>query len=116
MTRLTTHILDTANGRPAAGVRIRLYAAAEPGKPLAEAVTDANGRAACTPADQSTLDTGRYDLVFSVGPYFAANGHPPAGTAFLDDVVLRVGIDAGEPHYHIPLLVSPWSYTTYRGS
>lgn len=116
MTRLTTHILDTANGRPAAGVRIRLYTKAGPDRPVAETVTDANGRAACVPADSADLTSGRYDLVFSVGPYFAANGHPPAKTAFLDDIVLRVGIDADEPHYHIPLLVSPWSYTTYRGS
>ncbi|MCF3947588.1 hydroxyisourate hydrolase [Acidiphilium sp. AL] len=116
MTRLTTHILDTANGRPASGVRIRLYAQAQPGKLLAEAVTDANGRAACTPQDAAGLPSGVYDLVFSIGPYFAAQSREPAPQTFLDDIVLRFGMNAEEPHYHIPLLVSPWSYTTYRGS
>ena len=116
MARLTTHILDTANGRPAAGVRIRLYAQAQPEKPLAEAVTDANGRAACTPEDETGLPSGVYDLVFSIGPYFAVENRESAIQAFLDDIVLRFGMNAEEPHYHIPLLVSPWSYTTYRGS
>ena len=116
MALLTTHILDTANGRPAAGVRIRLYARAQPEQPLAEAVTDANGRAACTPANQAELPGGVYDLVFSIGPYFAAQGREATTQAFLGDIVLRFGVNAEETHYHIPLLVSPWSYTTYRGS
>ena len=116
MARLTTHILDTANGRPAAGVRIRLYAQAQPGTLLAEAVTDANGRAACTPQGAASLPSGVYDLVFSIGPYFTAQSQESGTPAFLDDVVLRFGMNAEETHYHIPLLVSPWSYTTYRGS
>lgn len=110
MASLTTHILDTANGRPAGGVTVRLQSVAAPAIPVASAVTDANGRATLASGD---LASGVYDLVFVMAPYFA---NPSAEPAFLSDIVLRVGIDAAQPHYHIPLLASPWSYTTYRGS
>lgn len=112
MTGLTTHILDTAKGRPAPGITVRLYDAAAH-QPLAEAVTDANGRALLVADDADILRAGVYELIFAMGPYFGNNEAEPA---FLGDIVLRFGIDPAQPHYHIPLLVSPWSYTTYRGS
>lgn len=112
MTGLTTHILDTAKGRPAAGITVRLFDAAT-GAKLAEAVTDANGRAMLVANGADTLCAGVHELVFAMGPYFGNDVEAPG---FLGDIVLRFGIDATQPHYHIPLLVSPWSYTTYRGS
>lgn len=113
MTGLTTHILDTANGRPATGVRVQLHSVAAPSTIIAEAMTDANGRAVLVLDGSDTLQSGAYELTFAMGPYFDA---PTAVPAFLGDVVLRVGIDGAQRHYHIPLLISPWSYTTYRGS
>jgi 5-hydroxyisourate hydrolase len=102
---LTTHVLDTARGRPAAGVAIELRDAA--GKTLATALTNADGRTdapllAATPA-------GEYELVFGVGDYFGE-------AAFLDRVPVRFRIADPDAHYHVPLLVSPWAYSTYRGS
>jgi 5-hydroxyisourate hydrolase len=113
MTSLTTHILDTANGHPAAGVRIYLRNVASPAMMIAEAVTDSNGRATLVPEASNDLPSGVYELIFAMGPYFKT---PASGQAFLDDIVLRIGIDASQSHYHIPLLATPWSYTTYRGS
>jgi len=112
MTGLTTHILDTAKGRPAAGITVRLFDAAT-GATIAEAVTDTNGRATLIADGADALRTGVHELVFAMGTYF---GNDVATLGFLGDIVLRFGIDAAQPHYHIPLLVSPWSYTTYRGS
>lgn len=108
MPRLSTHVLDTANGRPAAGMRVRLYVC-EPRK-LAETVwTNANGRAEFAGA----LAAGVYELVFSVADYFALPGTPPP---FLGEVVVRFGVAGSEANYHVPLLVSPYGYSTYRGS
>ncbi|MCM2130764.1 hydroxyisourate hydrolase [Larsenimonas rhizosphaerae] len=111
MTRLTTHVLDQAAGRPAAGVRLRLYREGETDA-LADTFTNADGR-----VDQPLLEgsdvAGRYVLVFSVGDYFAANGQHQA--RFLDDVPVAFTL-ADEAHYHVPLLVTPWAYSVYRGS
>ena len=111
---LTTHILDTANGRPAAGVDIRLYELGETRNLLASAVTNSDGR-----TDDALIDgefrTGSYELEFDVGPYFESQGAALAEPPFLGTVVIRVALIAGQ-HYHVPLLVSPWSYSTYRGS
>lgn len=115
MPRLTTHVLDTMNGIPAAGVRVRLYRSGETAHSLCECHTDQAGRATCSLADDAELQQGSYDLVFSLGPYFAAAGAATTTPAFLDDVVIRFGIGGTAAHYHIPLLASPWSYTTYRG-
>ena len=115
MTSLTTHILDTSKGKPAAGVLVRLYAQGDPARLLVETRTDTNGRADCAPSG-GTLSAGVYDLVFSAGDYFAEQGFESGATRFLDEIVLRFGIAADAQHYHVPLLVSPWSYTTYRGS
>jgi 5-hydroxyisourate hydrolase len=99
---LTTHVLDTAHGRPAAGVAIELTL---PDGSRHTAVTNADGRA------QLVQDptAGEYELVFAVGDYFGER-------AFLDRVPVRFTIADADAHYHVPLLVSPWSYSTYRGS
>lgn len=105
MARLSTHVLDTAHGRPAAGVCIRLIDAKR--LVLAEMTTDADGRSAY-PAE---LPAGVYELIFGIGAYFGSQGTP-----FLNQVVVRFGIEDAAAKYHVPLLVSPYGYTTYRGS
>jgi 5-hydroxyisourate hydrolase len=117
MGRLTTHVLDTANGRPAAGVRLTLRAlgAADEDRLIAEATTNADGRTDAPLLAGEELDPGRYELVFYIGPYFAAAGAAQADPPFLDQVPIRFGIADRDGHYHVPLLVSPWSYGTYRG-
>lgn len=114
MGKLTTHILDTAGGRPAAGVRIRLYSMENGRHLVASTVTNADGRTDDPLMNSETFRPGSYELEFSVGDYFSstdiATGNPP----FLDDVVIRVSL--ADESYHVPLLVSPWSYSTYRGS
>jgi hydroxyisourate hydrolase len=103
--RLTTHVLDIAAGRPAAGVAVTLVRDDEV---VAEAVTDADGRAAVLDA----LEAGIYELRFSVGEHFASDAEPP----FLDVVPVRFGVSDPGAHHHVPLLVAPWAYSTYRGS
>jgi 2-oxo-4-hydroxy-4-carboxy-5-ureidoimidazoline decarboxylase len=115
--RLSTHVLDTVSGRPAAGVRIALTeigAGAE--SLLAEAVTNADGRTDPPLLSGAPLRIGRYRLDFHIGAYFATNGTAAADPPFLDIVPVRFSIAEAEAHYHVPLLVSPWSYSTYRGS
>jgi 5-hydroxyisourate hydrolase len=99
---LTTHVLDTARGRPAAGVAIELLG--DQRAVLLTAVTGSDGRARL-----GDVDPGEYELTFAVGDYFG-------DAAFLDRVPVRFRIAEADAHYHVPLLVSPWSYTTYRGS
>ena len=115
MGRLTTHVLDTANGKPAGNVDVRLYALGGGRELLASGVTNDDGRTDAPLLDGADVRTGRYELEFDIGPYFAREGHVPARPAFLETVVVRFGMSADE-HYHVPLLVSPWSYSTYRGS
>ena len=115
MGRLTTHILDTAHGGPAAGVDIRLYALGESRELVASATTNEDGRAPQPLLDGDLLMTGTYELEFDVGAYFRARGADLADPAFLDTVVLRFSV-RGDEDYHVPLLTSPWSYSTYRGS
>jgi 5-hydroxyisourate hydrolase len=110
MGRLTTHVLDTMNGCPAAGMAVALFRVGGVNTlPIGNVVLNADGRADAPLLEGTALAAGRYELVFQVGAYF---GRAP----FLDEVPVRfVVADAGQ-HYHVPLLVSPWSYTTYRGS
>ncbi len=115
MGRLTTHTLDTANGNPAGSVDIRLYAIGVARKLLGSAVTNDDGRTDAPLLDGDTMQTGSYELEFDVGNYFSAQGNSVADPPFLDTVVIRVNVRADE-NYHVPLLVSPWSYSTYRGS
>jgi 5-hydroxyisourate hydrolase len=116
MGRLSTHVLDTASGKPAANMALALYVMnGEARTLLLETRTNHDGRTDA-PLMSGSLNTGIYELVFEVSDYFNAQGtalpHPP----FLSAVPLRFGIADAEGHYHVPLLVSPWSYSTYRGS
>ena len=115
MGRLTTHILDTAQGRPAAGVAIRLFAAGDDRRLVASTVSNADVRTDGPLVEGDAMATGCYELEFDIGPYFAAHGFETGEPAFLATVVIRFSVASGE-HYHVPLLVSPWSYSTYRGS
>jgi 5-hydroxyisourate hydrolase len=115
MGRLTTHILDTAHGGPAARVDIRLYALAAGRKLVASATTNGDGRTSEPLLDGTTMITGSYELEFDVGNYFRARGTDLADPPFLGTVVIRFAV-RGDEDYHVPLLVSPWSYSTYRGS
>lgn len=118
MGRLTTHVLDTASGRPAAGVRLtlRAFGPADEGRLVADAITNADGRTDAPLLAGEAFQPGRYELVFHVGDYFAAAGVALGDPPFLDQVPIRFGIADRDGHYHVPLLVSPWSYGTYRGS
>lgn len=114
MTRLTTHILDTAHGVPAAGVDVRLYVLEAERTLVASTCTNDDGRTDAPLLQGATFKSGTYELEFDIGSYFATRGNgvdPP----FLDTVLIRVNLRSGE-HYHVPLLASPWSYSTYRGS
>ncbi|MBF6589790.1 MAG: hydroxyisourate hydrolase [Ktedonobacterales bacterium] len=117
---LTTHVLDTAQGRPAAGVEIELWRLATPDgarQLLTRTRTNRDGRTAAPLLAEGALTAGTYELIFAVGAYFAAQGPPAAVTPpFLDRVPVRFGVADPDAQYHIPLLVSPWAYSTYRGS
>lgn len=117
MGKLTTHVLDTANGCPAAGMAVRLYRFdAEGPKWLRSLHLNADGRADGPVLEGATFTAGRYRLVFEVAAYFRARGTVLPEPAFLDEVPLDFGIADPDSHYHVPLLASPWAYSTYRGS
>ena len=111
--RLTTHVLDTARGVPAAGVLIELRRGTHL---LKTTRTNADGRTDEPLLAGEALEPGSYELVFHVGDYFAAEGLAAGEHRFLDEVPVRFGVADAGAHYHVPLLVSPWSYSTYRGS
>lgn len=115
MGRLTTHILDIAHGRPAAGVLVELRRIASPA-PVASARTNADGRCEPPLLEGAAFLPGEYELLFHVGAYFRDLGVKLADPPFLDRIPIRFGIAAADQHYHVPLLVSPWAYSTYRGS
>lgn len=117
MGRLSTHVLDTAKGKPAAGVKITLYRiSADSHLRIKEMVTNADGRTDGPMLEGADLTAGVYELVFGAGDYLRATGQAGDGLLFLDQVPIRFGVpDAGQ-HYHVPLLISPFSYSTYRGS
>jgi 2-oxo-4-hydroxy-4-carboxy-5-ureidoimidazoline decarboxylase len=115
--RLSTHVLDVVAGRPAAGVRLVLSEIGESAQSvLGEAVTNADGRTDAPLMSGAPLRIGRYEIAFHIGAYFAASGVATADPPFLDVVPIRFAIAEPEGHYHVPLLASPWSYSTYRGS
>lgn len=117
MARLSTHVLDTMNGRPAAGVKIALYRLDGESRSLVkEVVTNADGRTDAPLLTGDDYRAGQYELVFRIGDYFRGLGATLPQPAFLDVVPLRFGISEVDGHYHVPLLASPWSYSTYRGS
>ena len=110
---LTTHVLDTAHGKPADGLEIEI-ARFEAGErhPIKTVRTNDDGRTDDPLLTEAEFEVGEYEIVFSVGEYFGEGGDPP----FLDKVPIRFGISDPDSHYHVPLLASPWSYSTYRGS
>ncbi|AOK29451.1 5-hydroxyisourate hydrolase [Burkholderia singularis] len=118
MGKLTTHVLDTAHGRPGAAIKIELHALDANGarRLVATALTNSDGRCDAPLVEGDALTAGTYELVFHAGDYFAALGVALAEPRFVDVVVLRFGVADPGAHYHVPLLVSPWSYSTYRGS
>lgn len=118
MGRLSTHVLDTAHGRPAAGMRVELYRIHPDGaaERLVETVTNIDGRTDAPLLQGAALAAGHYELRFHVADYFAGSGAELPLPPFLDVVPVRFGIADPAGHYHVPLLVSPWAYSTYRGS
>jgi 5-hydroxyisourate hydrolase len=114
MLRLTTHVLDTTSGKPAVGVRVVLRRADEPAI-LAEALTNPDGRLDSSLLDGADFQPGSYELAFHIGDYFRAQMQATADPPFLDVVPVRFGL-AGGRDYHVPLLIQPYGYSTYRGS
>ena len=116
MPRLSTHVLDTANGTPAAGVRIELHHLRDGTRVRAgSGTTNADGRHSFTPDGKAELLPGLYELTFHIGAYFASRSQPAGGEPFLDSVPVRFRMSDGQ-RYHVPLLTSPFGYTSYRGS
>ncbi len=117
MGKLTTHILDTAHGCPGAGVAINLYRLDKNVRELlAQHISNEDGRCDAPLLVGDAMRTGVYELEFAIGDYFVARGLDLPRPAFVDVVVLRFGISDANAHYHVPLLVSPYSYSSYRGS
>ena len=113
---LTTHVLDTARGCPAAGLRIQLYRIeGDTRRHLKTLVTNADGRTDERILPEDTFAIGTYELVFHAGAYLTASGTPPEDPRFLDLIPIRFGLSQ-DAHYHVPLLLSPFGYSTYRGS
>lgn len=114
---LTTHVLDTARGLPAAGLAIALYKVSGSSRDkIAEAVTNSDGRTDSPILPKGAFAVGVYELVFKAGDYLRASGQAGAEPLFLDEVPIRFGISDPESHYHVPLLLSPFGMSTYRGS
>lgn len=117
MAGLTTHILDTHGGVPAAGVKITLHRITDGRtQTLVETSTNADGRTDAPLLTPGATESGIYEIDFAIGPYFRERGVPLPDPAFLEVVTVRFGISDTSRHYHVPLLASPFGYTTYRGS
>lgn len=114
---LTTHVLDTARGCPAEGIAITLYRLGATGREqVAQARTNADGRTDAPILPEGRFAPGKYELVFAAGAYLRATGQAGAEPLFLDEVPIRFGMSDAAAHYHVPLLLSPFGYSTYRGS
>ena len=114
---LTTHVLDTAQGKPAGGIEIALYrVSGNSHRKIATATTNADGRTDSPILPEGKMKQGQYELIFFCGPYLDANGLNGDEVKFLDQIPIRFGITDEEAHYHVPLLLSPFGYSTYRGS
>ena len=114
---LTTHVLDVAHGTPAAGMRIDFSVReGDRYRLIRTVVTDVDGRAPEPLLGEAEMKAGQYELVFHVAAYYAMRGVSVADPPFLEAVPVRFGLANAREHYHVPLLVTPWSYTTYRGS
>lgn len=117
MGRLTTHVLDTGLGLPGAGIKVSLFRVnGNDRQYLHSAVTNQNGRCDVPLLEGAAFTSGVYELHFSLAEYFALSGQTLPSPPFVGEVILRVGIADSSQHYHVPLLASPWSYSTYRGS
>ena len=116
--RLSTHVLDTHSGRPAAGIALELVELSELGasRVVTRAITNSDGRTDAPLIGSRPVPIGRYELTFNVGKYFAERQVPMSDPPFLDAIPLRFSVSEPEGHLHVPLLVTPWSYATYRGS
>lgn len=117
MGKLSTHVLDTARGNPAQGISIILLHERD-GRwiKVAEAVTNADGRCDRAILEGDAFVAGEYEIQFLAGPYLEATGQSAPGRKFLDTIVIRFGVADAGAHYHVPLLLQPFGYTTYRGS
>jgi 5-hydroxyisourate hydrolase len=116
MGQLTTHVLDISAGTPAAGVGIEVWkTGSESPKLLASVSTGTDGRAPGTLISGSGFQAGRYTLTFHIAEYFRRRGVALPVPAFIEEAVIRIGIADPDQHYHVPLLISPWSYSVYRG-
>ena len=115
MTKLTTHVLDTYSGKPAKGTKVDIYHVSNTRDKLNSVVMNNDGRSEKPLLQGVDFKEGEYELIFFVGDYFKKIVNLPK-TPFLNKVVIRFGISNPNEHYHVPLLVSPWSYSTYRGS
>jgi 5-hydroxyisourate hydrolase len=115
--KLSTHVLDTAHGRPAQGMRVELWSLTQsPPQLLKTVITNSDGRTDAPLLSEEELKVGTYELIFHVGEYFAEKVSAPTKVPFLDRVPVRFGLADPTASYHVPLLVSPWAYSTYRGS
>ncbi|MYM70826.1 hydroxyisourate hydrolase [Duganella sp. FT134W] len=117
MGKLSTHVLDITQGKPGAGVKVALYAVGPQGRQLLKSeVTNADGRCSTPLLEGDALKQGKYELVFSAGAYFDTQGVTLPEPKFIDEVTLAFGVADASQNYHVPLVVSPWAYSTYRGS
>ena len=117
MGRLTTHVIDTASGRPAAGLRIDLYRRdGDSRTQVLSVVTNDDGRVDAPLMEGGDMAAGRYEIVFQAAAYLRTAGTALPEVPFLDEIVIAFGIDNPDQHYHVPLLFSPYGYSTYRGS
>ena len=115
MTKLTTHCLDTFSGKPAKGIKVDVYLVSKKREKINSTILNNNGRSDKPLVEGTNFKEGQYELVFLVGDYFKKITDLPK-TPFLNEVIIRFGISNSNENYHVPLLVSPWSYSTYRGS
>ena len=116
MTKLTTHVLDVYSGRPGKGIKVDLYFVENnQKKKINSVILNNDGRTDKALIEGKNFKEGKYEIIFFVGEYFKKITDLPK-TPFLDDIIIKFGISNPKEHYHVPLLVSPWSYSTYRGS
>ena len=116
MSRLTTHVLDTSSGKPAAGLKIELWSIAVKPELIKTVTTNRDGRIDGAILEGDSFKTGTYELRFHAGAYLRWSGVKLDEPAFLDVIPIRFGIANSNQHYHVPLLLSPYGYSTYRGS
>jgi 5-hydroxyisourate hydrolase len=117
MGKLSTHVLDTTQGKPGAGVALELYRMSGSERSLlVSTATNADGRCDKPLLEGEALKVGQYELVFAAGDYFAAQGLELPSPRFVDRVTIAFGVADAAQNYHVPLVVTPWSYSTYRGS